>query len=106
MRIVDIVPEVGGDLDVLVIGLGAQPPVALLTVLLAQCIGIETEGLAHKPFPLVLGTRAEPMLRTNVIIADHARFASPIHYRQSAAEGMLLIFYAMFLGLADDFPPS
>ena len=28
MRIVDIVAEVGGDLDVLVIGLGAQPPVA------------------------------------------------------------------------------
>ena len=58
--IVDIVAEVGGDLDVLVIGLGAQPPVALVAVLLAQGIGIEVKGLAHGP-PLIVGTSREPM---------------------------------------------
>ena len=60
VRIVDIVAEVGGDLDVLVIGLGAQPPVALVAVLLAQGIGIEVKGLAHGP-PLIVGTSREPM---------------------------------------------
>src|SRR6266404_5633374 len=81
-----IVPEVGGDLDVLVIGLGAQPPVALLAVLLTQGIWIEAEGLAHGPLPLS-PARAEPMRRTNLsqLIADHARFASPIDHRQQAA---------------------
>jgi hypothetical protein len=56
VRIVDIVPEVGGYLDVLVIGLGAQPPVALVAVLLAHRIGIEVKGLAHGSLPLILGT--------------------------------------------------
>ena len=60
MRIVDIVAEVGGDLDVLVIGLGAQTPVALVAVFLAQGIGIEVKGLAHGP-PLIVGTSREPM---------------------------------------------
>ena len=60
MRIVDIVAEVGGDLDVLVIGLGAQPPVALVAVLLAQGIGIEVKGLALGPLPLS-SARAELM---------------------------------------------
>jgi hypothetical protein len=60
MRIVDIVAEVGGDLDVLVIGLGAQTPVALVAVFLAQGIVIEVKGLAHGP-PLIVGTSREPM---------------------------------------------
>jgi hypothetical protein len=37
----------GGDLDVLVVAIGPQPPVALVTVLLAQGYGIEVEDLAH-----------------------------------------------------------
>ena len=49
--IVDIVPKVGGDLDVLVVAVGPQPPVALVTVLLTQRNGIEVEGLAHVPLP-------------------------------------------------------
>ncbi|HWZ71069.1 MAG TPA: hypothetical protein VN326_06260 [Casimicrobiaceae bacterium] len=47
MWIVNIVPKVGGDLDVLVVAVGPQPPVALVTVLLAQRIGIKVECLAH-----------------------------------------------------------
>ena len=57
VRIVDIVADIGGDLDVLVIGVGAQPPIALVAVLLAQGIGIEVEVLAQwAALPLILGT--------------------------------------------------
>jgi hypothetical protein len=49
-------------LDVLVIGVRAQPPIALVTVLLAQGIGIEVEDLAHGPLPLS-SARAQPMRR-------------------------------------------
>ena len=41
--VVDVVGELAGDLDVLVVAVGAQPLVALLAVLLAQGVGIEWE---------------------------------------------------------------
>ena len=41
VRVVDVVRELGRDLDVLVVGVGAQALVALLAVLLPQRVGIE-----------------------------------------------------------------
>ena len=55
MGVIDIVSKVGGDLDVLVVAVGPQPPVTFVTVLRAQRIGIKIgdlakfEGLAHVP---------------------------------------------------------
>src|SRR5579872_4023085 len=54
VRILDKVPKIAGCLHVLIIAVGPQPPVALVTVLLAQCIGIKIERLAHVPLPLIL----------------------------------------------------
>ena len=44
VRIVDVVRELAGDLDVLLVAVGAQALVALLAVLLAQRVGIERGG--------------------------------------------------------------
>ena len=46
VRIVEIAREVAVHLTILVVAVGAQPLVAFLPVLLAQCIGIESEGVS------------------------------------------------------------
>jgi hypothetical protein len=65
VRIVGIVVKVGGDLDVLVIGVGTQPPVAFVPVLLAKGIGIEVEDLFNGPLPLS-SARPSPLRWTNL----------------------------------------
>jgi Type I restriction enzyme HindI endonuclease subunit-like, C-terminal len=56
-------------------GLGAQPPVALVAVLLAQGIGIEVKGLSWAA-PLIVGTsRADAVKNSSQLTADQARFA-------------------------------
>jgi hypothetical protein len=71
--IVDVVSKIGGDLDVLVVAVGPQPPVALEAVLLAQGYGIEVEDLAHVLLPLS-SVPAEPRRRGNFrsTYAEHA----------------------------------
>jgi hypothetical protein len=64
VRIVGIVVKVGGDLDVLVIGVGTQPPVAFVPVLLAKGIGIEVD-LFNGPLP-VSSARPSPLRWTNL----------------------------------------
>src|SRR5579872_6202672 len=54
VRILDKVPKIAGCLHVLIIAVGPQPAVALVTVLLAQRVGIKVERLAHVPLPLIL----------------------------------------------------
>ena len=44
VRVVDVVGELAGDLDVLLVAVGAEPLVALGAVLLAQRVGIEVGG--------------------------------------------------------------